>query len=83
MVGKGVVEVFIKMGVLALGASFHALEIFTLYFAGVGLMGYVSICVLIVFCRTCCSSCGVCKFGVRFVWLCTHIIDVREGSMRL
>ena len=74
---------FIGIGILALGASFHAFEIFTLYFTRVGLMGCVFICVLIVFRRTCCSSCGVCKFVVRFVWLCMYIIDFREGSSHL
>ena len=75
----GVIKLFIGVGALVLGASFHALEIFTWYFVGVGLMGYVSMCVLIVLCRTCCSVCGVCKFVVGCTWLCTHIIDAREG----
>ena len=26
------------------------------------------------FFRTCCSSCGVCKFIVRFTWLCMPVI---------
>ena len=38
-------------------------------------MGYVSMCMLTVFFRTCCSSCGICKFIVRFIWLCMYIID--------
>ena len=39
-------------------------------------MGYVSVQVLVIFCRTLCSSCGVCKFDGRFIWLCMHIIVV-------
>lgn len=46
-------------------------------------MGYVSMCVLIVFCRAWCSACGVCKFVVGCTWLCTHIIDVKEGFASL
>ena len=43
-------------------------------------MGTVSMCVLIVFIRIWCSSCGVCWVVVKFVWLCMHIIDVRDVS---
>ena len=75
----GDMKLFIGVGALVLGASFYVLENFTWYFVWVGLMGYVSMCVLFVFCRTWCSACGVCKLVVGCVWLCTHIIDVREG----
>ena len=43
-------------------------------------MGYVSIWMLIVSFRMCCGLWGVCKFIVRFTWLCMHIIDVSNGS---
>jgi hypothetical protein len=46
----------------------------------VGLMGKVSMCVLMVCSSTCASSCGVLKFVVRLVWLCMHNIVVSEGS---
>ena len=62
------------MGAFVLVASFHASEKLTWVCEGFGLMGYVSTCMLIVVFRTCCSSCGVCKFVVRFTWLCMHIL---------
>ena len=37
-------------------------------------------CVLSVFIRTVCSSCGVCRFIGRCSWLCMPIIDVSDGS---
>jgi hypothetical protein len=75
--------VFIGMGVLVLGGIFPCFGDFNVVVCGGGLNGYVAMCVLIVCFRTCCSSCGVCKFDVRFTRLCTHIIDVRDGSTRL
>ena len=67
-------------GTLVLGAFFHALENLTWYVVGVGLMGYVSMCVFVMCFRTCCSACGVCKFVMGCVWLCMYIIDVSDGS---
>jgi hypothetical protein len=46
---------------------------------GVVLLGYVSMYVLIVLFKSYCSSCGICEFVVRFIWLCLHIIDVKDG----
>ena len=40
----------------------------------------MSICVLVVFFRTCYNLCGVCKFVVGFTWLCMQMIDVSDGS---
>ena len=40
----------------------------------------VSMWVLVIFRRMVCSSCGVCKFDGRFIWLCMHIIIVSSGS---
>ena len=68
------------VGVLVLGAYFHVLENLMWYCVEVGLMGYVSIWMLSVFFRTCCSSWGVCRFLVRFTWLCMHNINVSDGS---
>jgi hypothetical protein len=46
-------------------------------FNGVG----VYMCASTVVCfNTCDSSCGVCKFGTRFVWLCMYIIETIDGS---
>ena len=61
---------------------FHALENLTWYCVGVGLTGCVSMWVLVVYCRMFCSSCGVCKFDGRFIWLYMHIIVVSSGSTR-
>jgi hypothetical protein len=60
----GVLKLFIGVGALVLGAFFHVLENFTWYFMGVDLMGYVSMCMLIVFCRTWHSACGF----VNLLW---------------
>ena len=35
---------------------------------------------LVICFSTCASSCGVCKLGTSFVWLCMHIIDTSDGS---
>ena len=45
----------------------------------VGLIGCVFIFVYVV-CWTIRVSDGVCRLGVRLVWLCMHIIDVSEDS---
>ena len=78
MARRGIVELLIEIGVLVFGASFHALEILTWYFVGVGRMGYMSMCMLIVAFRTFCNTCGVYNCIVWCVWLCMHIIDVRS-----
>ena len=44
-------------------------------------MGKVSMCVLVVFFSTRDRSCGVCRLGTRFVWLCMYIIET--NSMRV
>ena len=43
-------------------------------------MGNVSMCMLVMRLRTCCSVCGVCVLVMGCVWLWTYIIDVSEGS---
>jgi hypothetical protein len=65
--GTGVVGVFVGVEVFVLGTFFHVLENFTWYCVGVGLMGCVSVWVLVVLCRTFCSSCGVIRWGGMFV----------------
>ena len=45
--------------------------------------GGVLTCMLIVVFRTFCSSRGVRKFIVGLIWLCMHIIEVRDGSTYL
>ena len=42
-------------------------------------MEYVFICVLVMFFRMFWSSRGVCRFDVGCVWLCMHIIDIKDG----
>ena len=71
------------MGSLDLGAFFQFLENFTWYFVGARLVGYVSMCSLVVCFNTCCSACGDFMFVMGCVWLCMYIIDVSEGSVRL
>ena len=43
-------------------------------------MGYVLTCMLIVVFRTFWSPLGVYRFLVGLIWLCMHIIEVRDGS---
>ena len=57
------------MGVLFLGACFHVFENLMRKCGVVVLMGYVSMCVLVMCFNTCGSSCGVCRLVVGFVWL--------------
>jgi hypothetical protein len=73
-------KVIMGVGVLVLGVFFHVLEKLMWYCVGVGLLGYVSIWMLSVFFRMCCSLWGACRFVVKFTWLCIHIIDVSDES---
>ena len=67
------------VGVLFLGVFF---DVFVVRYCGVvGVMGKMSMYVLVVCFSKYDSSHGVCKLGVGFVWLCMHIIDVRYGSI--
>lgn len=79
-VGMGVMVGLLMCVMGILGAVFHALESLTLYCRGVGLMGWVSMRVFIVWSRVCFNMCGVWVLGVRVVWLCMHISDVSDGS---
>ena len=58
-------------------AFLRVLENLTLYGVVVGVIGWMSICVVSVFW----SSCGVCMFVVGNCWLCMHINDVSAGSV--
>ena len=53
--------------VFVLGAIFYVLENLTLQWVGVGCMGKVFVCVLVIFVRTCPSVGGVCTFIAKFV----------------
>ena len=65
---------------VALGALFHELENLTLEGFMLGLMGRVSMCMLSVFFRTFCSSCGGCIVVGGCAGLYILIMDVSNGS---
>ncbi len=78
MVGNIIEGIVIFVGMLVLGEVFHVGENLIWYCGIVGLIGWVSICVFVVCFSMYASSRGVCRSCVGLVWLCTHIIDVRE-----
>lgn len=49
------------------------------YCGVVGVMGCVFNSIFVVCCSTCTSSRGVCRLGVRLVWLCMQNIDVGDS----
>lgn len=48
---------------------------------GVGLMGWMSMCVCVVFLSILCNAVGIWVLFSMVPWLCTHMIDVRDGSV--
>lgn len=60
LVGRGVIRMFNGMGMFVLGAFFPYFGEFDIVMYGSGFNEYVSMCVLIVFFRTCQSLCWSC-----------------------
>ena len=78
--GMGMVVGLLVGGIITLGAVFHMLENFTLYCVELGLMGWVSICELLICCKVCFNVCGVRTVGFSVGWLCTQMIEVSAVS---
>ena len=46
-----------------------------------GLIGCISICVVVILFSMFCSYCEVCGFSVSVAWICIHMMDVSDGSV--